>query len=51
MLGGVLAISDFMLILMTSALWVGAAVLGLGLVGLSAVGGLFVTVRRWSRRA
>lgn len=49
MLGGVLAISDFMLMLLTSALWVGAGVLGLCLLGAGAVGYIAVAARRWWR--
>lgn len=43
------AIGDFMLILMTSALWVGAGLLGAGLLCCGAVGGLALAVRRWWR--
>jgi hypothetical protein len=49
MIGGVLAIGDFMLILVTSALWVGAGVLAVGLLGAGTVGGMVLAVRRWWR--
>lgn len=49
MLGGVLAISDFMLILLTSALWVGAGAAGLGLLMLGVVGGVAFVAHRWWR--
>jgi hypothetical protein len=49
MLGGVLAISDFMLILLTSALWVGAGMLGAGLIGVGALGGMAIALKRWLR--
>ena len=43
------AIGDFMLILVTSALWVGAGMLGAGLVCCGALGGVALAVRRWWR--
>ena len=45
------AIADFMLILISSALYVGAGIVGVGLLGLGAVGGAFLVVRRlWRLR-
>jgi hypothetical protein len=44
-----LAISDFMLMLLTSAFWVGGGVLCIGLLGLGAVGGLAIAARHWWR--
>ncbi|WP_404713529.1 hypothetical protein [Sphingomonas sp. MMS24-J13] len=49
MLHAFAAIADFMLILLTSALWVGAGIVGAGLIGLGAVGGAFLMARRWWR--
>ena len=49
MVGGVLAISDFMLILLTSALWVGAGAAALGLAGLGTIGGIAYAACRWWR--
>ena len=49
MLGGVLAISDFMLMLVVSALWVGGAVLAAGVLGVGTIGGLAIVARRWWR--
>jgi hypothetical protein len=49
MVGGVLAIGDFMLMLVTSALWVAGGIACAGLVGLSAVGGLAIAARHWWR--
>jgi hypothetical protein len=49
MVGGVLAISDFMLMLVTSALWVGAGLLCAGLLGIGTVGGLAIAARHWWR--
>lgn len=43
------AIADFMLILVSSALWVGAGIVGTGLVGLAVIGGAFLVARRWWR--
>ncbi len=43
------AIADFMLILLSSALWVGAGIVGAGLLGLGALGGVFLAARRWWR--
>ena len=43
------AIADFMLILLSSALWVGAAIVGAGLLGIGAIGGCFLMARRWRR--
>ena len=43
------AIGDFMLILMTSALWVGAGILGAGTLCCGALGGLALAMRRWRR--
>jgi hypothetical protein len=40
MVNATLAISDFMLMLLTSALWVGSGVLGAALLFLAACGGL-----------
>jgi len=44
-----LAISDFMLMLLTSAFWVGGGVLCIGLLGLGAIGGLAMVARHWWR--
>ena len=49
MVGATLAISDFMLMLLTSALWVGSGVVGVLLLGLGCVGGLAIYARRWWR--
>ena len=49
MVGGVLAISDFMLMLVVSALWVGGAILAAGLLGVGTLGGLALAARRWWR--
>jgi hypothetical protein len=49
MVGATLAISDFMLMLLTSALWVGSGVAVVALLGLGCVGGLAVCARRWWR--
>ena len=46
MLGVTLAISDFMLILLSSVLWAGAGIAGVALLGIGAVGGLAVAARR-----
>ena len=43
------AIADFMVILLGSALWVGAGIVGIGALGLGAVGGAFLVARRWWR--
>jgi hypothetical protein len=43
------AIADFMLILLTSALWVAGGIVGIGVLGLGAVGGVFLMARRWWR--
>lgn len=43
------AIGDFMLILMGSALRVGAGIAGAGLIGMSAVGGVAFVARRRRR--
>jgi len=49
MLNATLAISDFMLILLTSALWVGSGVIGAALLFLTACGGLCIAARHWWR--
>lgn len=49
MVNATLAISDFMLMLLTSALWVGSGVLGAALLGLVTCGGLCVAARHWWR--
>ena len=49
MVGATLAISDFMLMLLTSALWVGSGVILVALLGLGCVGGLAIYARRWWR--
>ena len=49
MVGGVLAISDFMLMLAVSALWVGGAIMAAGLLGIGTIGGLALVARRWWR--
>jgi uncharacterized membrane protein YesL len=43
------AIADFMLILLTSALWVGASIMGVGFLGVCALAAAFVVARRWWR--
>lgn len=43
------AIADFMLILLSSAMWVGAGIVGAGLLALCTVGGAFLAARRWWR--
>jgi len=47
--GATLAISDFMLMLLTSALWVGSGVVVVALLGLGCAGGLVMCARRWWR--
>lgn len=49
MIGGVLAIGDFMLMLVTSALWAAAGVTFIGLLGIGTIGGLAVAARHWWR--
>ena len=49
MVNATLAISDFMLMLLTSALWVGSEVIGTVLVGLATCGGLCIAARHWWR--
>ena len=49
MVGATLAISDFMLMLLTSALWVGSGVVVVALLGLGCAGGLGMCARRWGR--
>ena len=49
MVGATLAISDFMLMLLTSALWVGSGVAGVALLGLGCAGGVYVAARHWWR--
>jgi hypothetical protein len=49
MVGATLAISDFMLMLITSALWVAGGLLCAGMLGLGAIGGLAIVARRWWR--
>ncbi len=49
MVGGVLAIGDFMLMLVTSALWVGGAILCAGVLGIGTLGGLAIVARHWWR--
>ena len=49
MVNATLAISDFMLMLLTSALWVGSGVLGAAVLFLVACGGLAIMARRWWR--
>jgi hypothetical protein len=45
------AIADFMLILISSALYVGAGIVGVGLLGIGAVSGVFLVARRlWRLR-
>ena len=44
-----LAISDFMLMLLTSALWLGSGVIGIVLLGLATCGGLCIAARHWWR--
>ena len=43
------AIADFMLILLSSALYVGAGIVGAGLIGIGALGGVFLMARHWWR--
>jgi hypothetical protein len=45
-----LAIADFMMILITAALWAAASAGGLALIGLATLGGLFWGVRRMIAR-
>jgi len=49
MVGATLAISDFMLMLLTSALWLGSGVAVIALLGLGCVGGLAYAARHWWR--
>ena len=49
MVNATLAISDFMLMLLTSALWVGSGILGAGVLFMVACGGLVIMARRWWR--
>ena len=49
MVGATLAISDFMLMLLTSAFWVGGGVVCIVLLGLGTIGGLAIAARRWWR--
>ena len=49
MVGATLAISDFMLMLLTSALWLGSGVAFITLLGLGCVGGLAYAARHWWR--
>ena len=49
MVGGVLAIGDFMLMLMTSALWVAGGVVFAGWIGVGTIGGLAIAARHWWR--
>jgi len=49
MVNATLAISDFMLMLVTSALWVGGAILCMGLLGIGTIGGLAIAARHWWR--
>ena len=49
MVGGVLAIGDFMLMLVMSALWVAGGLLCAGLVGVGTIGGLAIAARHWWR--
>jgi len=43
------AIADFMLILLTSALWVAGGIVGIGVLVLGTLGGAFWMARRWWR--
>ncbi|HET8612341.1 MAG TPA: hypothetical protein VFL92_06200 [Sphingomonas sp.] len=45
-----LAIADFMMILITAALWAAASAGGAVLAGLATLGGCFWCVRRWRKR-
>jgi hypothetical protein len=47
--GATLAISDFMLMLLTSAFWVGGGIACIVLVGVGTIGGLAIVARRWWR--
>lgn len=49
MVNATLAISDFMLMLLTSALWLGSGVMGIALLGLATCGGLCIAARHWWR--
>jgi hypothetical protein len=49
MVGATLAISDFMLMLLTSAFWVGAEAACIVLIGVGTIGGLAIAARRWWR--
>ncbi len=49
MIGGVLAIGDFMLMLVTSAFWVAGGILAAGLLGIGTIGGLAIAARHWLR--
>jgi len=43
------AIGDFMLMLVGASLWVGAGIVGTGLLAIGALGGLAFAARRWWR--
>ena len=49
MVNATLAISDFMLMLLTSALWLGSGVIGIVLLGVAACGGIAIAARHWWR--
>jgi len=49
MVNATLAISDFMLMLLTSALWVGSGAIGIALLALVTCGGLAIAARHWWR--
>lgn len=49
MVSATLAISDFMLMLLTSAFWVGGGIVCIGLLGLGTIGGLALAARHWWR--
>ena len=44
-----LALGDFMLILIGAAMWIGAGIAGVGLLGLGAIGGAAFAIRRHRR--
>lgn len=44
-----LAVGDFLLILLGAALWIGGGIVAVGLLGLGAIGGIFLAVRKRRR--
>jgi hypothetical protein len=49
MVNATLAIGEFMLMLVSAAVWVGGGILLAGLAGLGALGGAVFVARRWWR--